>query len=147
MGFEIRRATAADKPEWLRMRQMLWYHLPAEYLQLDMDSVLGDRKRAVFVASNADGNLVAFVETSLRDYAEGCQTSPVGYIEAWFVDENIRGQKLGREMILTAENWAREKGCTEMGSDTWLENEASIEAHRKTGYFEVDRLVHFIKKL
>lgn len=147
MSYEIRRATAADKPEWLRMRQMLWYHLPAEYLQLDMDSVLGDRKRAVFVASNADGNLVAFVETSLRDYAEGCQTSPVGYIEAWFVDENIRGQKLGREMILTAENWAREKGCTEMGSDTWLENEASIEAHRKTGYFEVDRLVHFIKKL
>lgn len=147
MGYEIRRATAADQPEWLRMRQMLWYHLPAEYLQLDMDAILADRKRAVFVASNADGNLVAFVETSLRDYAEGCQTSPVGYIDAWYVDENIRGQKLGREMILTAENWAREKGCTEMGSDTWLENEASIEAHRKTGYFEVDRLVHFIKKL
>ena len=147
MGFEIRPASAADKPEWLRMRQMLWYHLPAEYLQLDLDSILADRKRAVFVASSADGNLVAFVETSLRDYAEGCQTSPVGYIEAWYVDENIRGQKLGREIILTAENWAREKGCTEMGSDTWLENEASIEAHRKTGYFEVDRLVHFIKKL
>jgi aminoglycoside 6'-N-acetyltransferase I len=147
MGFEIRPATAADKPEWLRMRQMLWYHLPAEYLQLDMDSILGDRKRAVFVASREDGTLVAFVETSLRDYAEGCQTSPVGYIEAWYVDEITRGQKLGREMILAAENWAREKGCTEMGSDTWLENEASIEAHRKTGYFEVDRLVHFIKKL
>jgi aminoglycoside 6'-N-acetyltransferase I len=147
MGFEIRRAGAADKPEWLRMRQMLWYHLPADFLQSDMDSILGDRKRAVFVASREDGSLVAFIETSLREYAEGCQTSPVGYIEAWFVDENIRGQKLGREMIVTAENWAREKGCSEMGSDTWLENEASIEAHRKTGYFEVDRLVHFIKKL
>lgn len=147
MGFEIRRATAADKPEWLRMRQMLWYHLPADYLQSDMDSILGDRKRAVFVAAREDGTLVAFVETSLRDYAEGCRTSPVGYIEAWFVDEITRGQKLGREMILAAENWAREQGCTEMGSDTWLENEASIEAHRKTGYFEVDRLVHFIKKL
>ena len=147
MGFDIRRATAADKPEWLRLRQMLWYHLPAEYLQLDLDSILGDRKRAAFVAAREDGSLVAFVEASLRDYAEGCQTSPVGYIEAWFVDENVRGQKLGREMIVTAKNWAREKGCSEMGSDTWLENEASIEAHRKTGYFEVDRLVHFIKKL
>lgn len=147
MGFEIRRATAADKPEWLRMRQMLWDHLPAEYLQLDLDSILENRKRAVFVAVREDGSLAAFIETSLRDYAEGCQTNPVGYIEAWYVDENIRGQKLGREMIVTAENWAREKGCSEMGSDTWLENEASIEAHRKTGYFEVDRLVHFIKKL
>ncbi|MCC6300664.1 MAG: GNAT family N-acetyltransferase [Anaerolineales bacterium] len=147
MGFEIRRATAADKPEWLRMRQALWYHLPAEYLEQDMDAILGGRKHAVFVAAREDGGLVAFVEVSLRDYAEGCQTSPVGYIEAWFVDENVRGQKLGREMIVAAENWAREKGCAEMGSDTWLENEASIEAHRKTGYFEIDRLVHFIKKL
>jgi len=38
-------------------------------------------------------------------------------------------------------------GCTEMGSDTWLDNEASISAHLKTGYFEADRLVHFMKKL
>jgi len=129
------------------MRQMLWYHLPAEFLQSDLDTILTEPRRAAFVASREDGSLVAFVEVSLRDHAEGCQTSPVGYIEAWFVDENIRGQKLGREMIVTAENWAREKGCTEVGSDTWLENEASIEAHRKTGYFEVDRLVHFIKRL
>lgn len=147
MTHTIRLATAADKPEWLRMRQMLWDHLSAEYLQSDMDAVLRDRKRAVFVAARDEGGLIAFVETSLRDYAEGCQTSPVGYIEAWYVDENIRGQKLGREMLTTAENWAREKGCTEMGSDTWLENEASINAHKKTGYFEVDRLVHFMKKL
>ena len=147
MSYEIRRATAADKPEWLRMRQMLWYHLPADYLQSDLDTILEDRKRAAFVAAQGDGSLVAFIETSLRDYAEGCQTSPIGYIEAWYVDENIRGQKLGREMNVTAENWAREKGCSEMGSDTWLENESSIDAHKKTGYFEVDRLVHFLKKL
>ncbi|MCC6499216.1 MAG: GNAT family N-acetyltransferase [Anaerolineales bacterium] len=147
MGFEIRRASAADKPEWLRMRQSLWDHLSADYLQADMDAVLGDKKRAVFVAAREGGGLAAFVEASLRDYAEGCQTSPVGYIEAWFVDENVRGQKLGREMIAAAENWAREMGCTEMGSDTWLDNEASISAHLKTGYFEADRLVHFMKKL
>jgi len=147
MSYEIRRATAADKPEWLRMRQALWPEAPLDYLSWDLDDYLDNEEQAVFVATRAEGGLVAFVEASLREYAEGCETSPVGYIEAWFVDENIRGQKLGREMIVTAENWAREKGCAEMGSDTWLDNEASIEAHRKTGYYEVDRLVHFIKKL
>jgi aminoglycoside 6'-N-acetyltransferase I len=147
MSFEIRRATAADKPEWVRMRHLLWPEAPVDYLELDLDSILKEKKRAAFVASGTDGSLVAFVEASLRDYAEGCETSPVGYIEAWFVDESIRGQKLGRELIVTAENWAREKGCTEMGSDTWLENEASIHAHQKTGYYEVGRLVHFMKKL
>jgi len=145
--YTIRRATGEDKDAWAHMRQRLWPEASLDYLTLDLDEILSDRDQAAFVASRADGSLVAFIEASLRESAEGCETSPVGYIEAWFVDENIRGQKLGREMILTAENWARERGCTEMGSDTWLDNEGSINAHKKTGYFEIDRLVHFLKKL
>ncbi len=147
MSFSIRRATGEDKPEWLRMRQGLWPDAPIEYLNFDMDDRLVDPDYAVFVTSGEAGKLVAFIEAGLRDYGEGCETSPVGYIEAWFVDEHIRGQKLGREMVYAAEQWAREKGCSEMASDTWLENEASIAAHLRLGYEEAERLVHFVKKL
>ena len=147
MSYDIRRATAADKPEWVQMRQKLWPEAPLEYLDYDLDEILEDPQQAAFIASRTDGSLVAFIEASLREFAEGCETSPVGYIEAWYVDEGIRGQKLGREMISTAENWAREMGCTEMGSDTWLDNEGSIQAHKKMGYQEVERLVHFLKRL
>jgi aminoglycoside 6'-N-acetyltransferase I len=147
MSFSVRRATSEDKPDWLRMRQRLWPDAPMEYLNFDMDDRLRDPDYAVFVASGEAGKLVAFIEAGLRDYGEGCETSPVGYIEAWFVDEHIRGQKLGREMVYAAEQWAREKGCSEMASDTWLENEASIAAHWKLGYEEAERLVHFVKRL
>jgi hypothetical protein len=34
-----------------------------------------------------------------------------------------------------------------MGSDTWLANEGSIQAHLKLGYHEEERLVHFVKHL
>ena len=147
MNFSIRRATTEDKPEWLRMRQGLWPDAPVEYLNFDMDDRLVDPDYAVFVASREDGKLVAFIEAGLRDYGEGCETSPVGYIEAWYVDEHIRGQSVGRQVVRVAEEWAREKGCSEMASDTWLENEASIAAHWKLGYEEADRLVHFVKRL
>ena len=147
MSFTIRRATHEDKPDWLRMRQRLWPEAPIEYLNFDLDDRLADPDYAVFVASNADGQRVAFIEAGLRGYGEGCETSPVGYIEAWYVDEHIRGQKLGRELVHTAEGWAREKGCIEMASDTWLDNETSIAAHVKLGYEEVERLVHFVKRL
>ena len=147
MSYTIRHAMHEDKLEWLRMRQGLWPDAPIDCLDYDLDEILADRKQAVFVASRADGSLVAFIEASLREYAEACETSPVGYIEAWYVDPVVRGQKLGREIMRAAEDWAREMGCTEMGSDTWLENEASIHAHQKTGYYEVGRLVHFMKKL
>ena len=129
------------------MRQGLWPEAPIQYLDFDLDDRLSDPDYAVFVASRADGEIVAFIETGLRDYGEGCETSPVGYIEAWYVDQHIRGQKLGRELVRVAEAWAREKGCTEMASDTWLENETSIAAHLKLGYQEADRLVHFMKTL
>ncbi len=147
MNFAIRRATQDDKPEWLRMRQGLWPEAPLEYLALDVDDLLADEDSAIFVASNEHEQLVAFVETGLRDYAEGCETSPVGYILAWYVDPHVRGQKLGRELIRVVERWAREKGCQEMASDTWLDNDAGIQAHLKMGYHEVDRLVHFVKRL
>jgi aminoglycoside 6'-N-acetyltransferase I len=147
MSYIIRRATQADKAEWLRMRQGLWPDAPLDYLALDLDDLLADPDSAIFVASDSHGQLVAFLEAGLRAYAEGCETSPVGYIEAWYVDPHVRGQKLGRDLIHTAEGWAREKGCAEMASDTWLENETGIAAHVKMGYYEVDRLVHFVKKL
>jgi len=147
MSYSIRRATPEDKPEWIRMRQGLWPEAPLEYLDFDLDDLLADSDAAIFVASDSAGKLIAFIEASLRDHGEGCETSPVGYIEAWYVDPHVRGQKLGRDMVHTAEQWAREKGCTEMASDTWLDNEGSIAAHLRLGYWEAERLVHFVKKL
>ena len=147
MSYTIRHATAADKPEWIRMRQGLWPEAPSDYLSKDLDDFLTASDQTAFVAARADGGLVAFIEVRLRDYAEGCESSPVGYIEAWYVDPHMRGQKLGRDLVHAAESWAREKGCIEMASDTWLENEPSIQAHLRLGYYEIERLVHFVKRL
>lgn len=60
-------------------------------------------------------------------------TSPVGYIEGWYVDADLRAQGLGRALVRAAEDWAIAKGCVEMGSDTWLDNEVSYGAHLAIG--------------
>ena len=147
MGFIIRRAAHEDKPDWLRMRHGLWPESPLEYLALDLDDLLADDDTAIFMAFNDNAQPVGFIEVGLRTYAEGCETSPVGYIEAWFVGIHVRGQKVGRSLMEAAEKWAWERGCTEMASDTWLENETGIAAHLRMGYYEADRLVHFVKRL
>jgi aminoglycoside 6'-N-acetyltransferase I len=143
----IRRATCEDIPEWLRMRHTLWSTSPLEDLRWGLEEVLADPRQAVFLAVRADGNPCGFLETRTRDYGEGCETSPVGYIEGWYVDEDVRNQGIGRRLVQAAEDWARSLGLTEMCSDTWLDNESSIQAHLKLGYEETDRLVHFAKKL
>ncbi len=146
MEIIIRRASHTDKAEWLRMRKGIWIDAPDEYLDYDMDEVLASDRHVVFFAE-INGAAVGMIETRLRDFAEGCFSMPVGYIEAWFVDESLRGQGIAGALTDAAEAWARAQGCKEMASDTWLENETSIRAHAKRGYAEVERLVHFVKQL
>jgi aminoglycoside 6'-N-acetyltransferase I len=143
----IRRVTAADKAEWLRMRQLLWDEVDRISLEHEMDRILADPTSPVFVVQRPDGKLGGFLEASTRKYADGCETSPVGYIEGWYMDEDLRGQGGGGALVHEAEAWARKQGVTEMGSDTWLDNDASIKAHIALGYEEVERLIHFVKRL
>ena len=143
----IRPVRAADKPEWLRMRSALWKDARREELADEMNKMLGDQTAPVFVAVRPDGRLGGFVEAGTRKYADGCETGPVGYIEGWYVDADLRLQGIGAGLIHAAEQWARGLGLTEMGSDTWLDNETSIQAHLKLGFEEKERLVHFGKQL
>lgn len=147
MNVNIRRATAADLDDWLRMRHDLWPEIEHGDLLDEMKDILTDDMRPVFVLERPDGRLGGFLEAGTRKYAEGCETSPVGYIEGWYVDEDLRGQGLGHALVRQAEDWARLQGLQEMGSDTWLENDVSIQAHFAMGYEEMERLVHFAKWL
>jgi aminoglycoside 6'-N-acetyltransferase I len=146
MEITIRPVTQEDKTEWLRMRKGIWPEAPDEYLDYDMDDVLSSDRNAVFFAL-LEGSPVGMIEVHLKETAEGCFSSPVGYLEAWFVNNDMRGKGVAGALIDAAENWARTKGCRDMASDTWLENAVSIRAHAKMGYSEVERLVHFVKQL
>src|SRR5690606_24738134 len=100
----------------------------------------------VFVAEN-NGSLVGFLEVSVRPFVEDCESDHVGYLEGWFVEDDYRNQGIGRELVASAENWAREKGLTEMASDAEIGNETSLAAHRSLGYKETSRLVHLRKDI
>ena len=101
----------------------------------------------VFVAERDDGSVCGFVEVGTRGYADGCESSPVGYIEAWYVDPDVRRRGIGRALFQAAEAWARDAGYSEMGSDALLDNSVSHQAHIAIGYEEVGRIVQFRKPL
>lgn len=110
--------------------------------------MLSDADRyAVLVCEDPDGTFKGFAELSLREWAEGCRSSPVAYLEGWFVAAEARGQGIGRTLLEAAEDWARARGCTEIGSDTDLGNEASEAAHLKLGFEIAARLIAFRKDL
>lgn len=107
----------------------------------------GRDEAEVFVIDRRDGRLGGFLEVGTRPYADGCDTSPVAYLEAWYVDPDVRRQGYGQALVAAAEGWARGHGYREMASDTQLDNVISQAAHRQAGYHEVDRVVQFRKDL
>jgi len=143
----IRLVEERDTAQWLRMRMALWPAHTVDEMRAEMAELRADESSPVFVAERVDGTLGGFVEAGLRKYADGCDTSPVGYIEGWYVDADLRGQGIGRALVRAAEQWALERCCLEMGSDTWIDNEVSYRAHLAIGYEEAERLIHFKKRL
>ncbi len=95
-----------------------------------------------------NGEVVGFVEVGLRSAADGCDWArAVGYIEGWYVAESYRRRGVGAQLIAAAENWAREQGCTEMASDTQIDNTQSLQAHLRLGYEIAERSILFRKRL
>jgi CubicO group peptidase (beta-lactamase class C family) len=86
-------------------------------------------------------------EASVRSYADGCETAPAGYLEAWYVDPDVRRQGVGRALVMAAEAWVHRQGCHEMASDAGLDNTVSQAAHERLGYRETGRAVQFCKAL
>ena len=140
----IRPVTPDDRDAWLRMRQALWPDVDAEdharevAVQLDQDPDEG----AVFVAGHG-GDAVGFLEVSRTPEAPGCDTCPVGLVEAWFVEPDVRRLGIGRALVEAARAWTRSQGMVEMASDARADNRVSRRAHRAVGFEETDEAVHF----
>lgn len=145
---DIRLAERGDHDEWLRMRHALWHDYDESLFLDEMRDILADADRQiVFVAACGAGRLGGFVELSIHPHAVGCDTRDVGYLEGWYVDDDLRRQGVGTALLEAGEDWARSKGCRELASDAYIDNILSFDVHLARGFTETERLIHFKKRL
>jgi aminoglycoside 6'-N-acetyltransferase I len=143
----IRAADSADRDHWARMRAALWPDPDRRELADELGPFLADPDQVAFVAERPDGRLCGMVEASVRPFAEGVDERPCAFVEGWWVDEDVRRAGIGRALIQAVENWARNRGFTELGSNVELHNTLSQEAHHALGFQERERVVYYRKRL
>lgn len=146
----IRPVERADADRWIDLRLALWPDQPRDELAAEAHAYLDGRGfmlETVLVAVDETHRIAGFAELSLRPYADGCRTTPVAFLEAWFVVPERRRSGVGRALVAAAEAWARGRGCHEFASDTTLDNTASAAAHAALGFQEVERIRCFRKAL
>jgi len=143
----IREIAESDRRDWVRLREDLWPGSLADHDD-ETRTFFAQRLRApvVFVAEAGD-RIVGFLELDFRKYAPGCRSSPVAFIEGWYVEPESQGRGIGRALIAAAEAHARAAGHSEIASDAEVVNAEGIAAHIAVGFEEIERVVYFRRSL
>lgn len=149
MMVTIERCTERDLDAWASLRAALWPDASETAHRIDLeDLLLTARSLTGFIARDPSGTPVAFAEAALRtDWVNGCETTPVAFLEGLYVTEAFRRQGIARGLIAAVENWARLLGCEELASDALLDNLDSHAMHGALDFEETERVVYFRKVL
>lgn len=143
----LKKASISDVSTVAALALRLWPDHGSEEMEEEFASTLSDENCAIFLLCDTEQS-IGFAQCSLRrDYVEGTETSPVGYLEGIYVEEPHRRKGYARLLLYACEIWAREQGCTEFASDCELTNEESLHFHLNVGFEEANRIICFTKKL
>ncbi|TPP11726.1 aminoglycoside 6'-N-acetyltransferase [Rhizobium glycinendophyticum] len=145
----VRVAGAADLDGWGSLRHSLWPHLSPDGHREEVEAALAEPDRLVaFLCFDGAGQAVGLAEASLRsDYVNGCETSPVAFLEGIVVAPALRRQGIARALTSAVCDWARSKGVREIASDADIGNSASHAMHEALGFEETQRVVYFRRPL
>jgi aminoglycoside 6'-N-acetyltransferase I len=132
---------------WVALRCALWPDEGAAAMAREAPAMLAQPDGLVLLAREGDA-VSGFAEASIRrDYVNGCETSPVAFVEGIYVVPQARGRGVARALIAAVAEWAKSQGLCELASDALLDNEASHAMHQALGFAETERVVYFRKSL
>ena len=145
---DITLCTFADLEDWTRLRVALWPDYAPHELRAGAEAMLDDAGEAIALISRVNGQPAGFAEGSLRrDYVNGCETSPVTFLEGIYVVPAHRDKGVAVALVDRVADWGRKRGCVEFASDALLENADSHAFHAAIGFVETERVVYFRKAL
>ena len=134
---------------WAQLRAALWPDQTAGAHRAELAPFLsGGSDAAAFLAVTDTGEVAGFAEAALRrDYVNGCETSPVLFLEGIYVRPEDRKAGVGRALCDAVAAWGRAAGCSEFASDALMNNADSHAFHAALGFAETERVVYFRKTL
>jgi aminoglycoside 6'-N-acetyltransferase I len=143
----IVKATSKDSLALAKMAIKMWSEHSLDELAKEFEDTIDCKESAIFMLM-VDNQAVGFAQCQLRhDYVEGTDTSPVGYLEGIFLEQEFRHRGHAKKLLAQCEEWAKNKGCTEFASDCESDNDESLKFHINMGFTEVNRIICFKKQL
>ncbi len=144
---QIDKCGTDQLPQWVALRIALWPDEDAQQIAAEASGMLAQADLLVLVAREGEA-VIGFAEAAIRnDYVNGCETSPVAFVEGIYVVPEQRRRGVAKAMIAAIDVWAQQQGLRELASDALLGNAQSHAMHEALGFGETERVVYFRKVL
>lgn len=143
---EIRRATTTDIPGLNRLlEQVLMVHHNGrpdlfkpggkKYTDQELTELLADDSRPIFAAVDESGYMLGYAFCVFQQHLNNNILTDIRtlYIDDLCVDENCRGQHIGKALYDHVLTFARASGCYNVTLNVWSCNPNAVAFYEKMG--------------
>ena len=141
----IIKADMGNMDEWTKMAVMLFPDSTYDD-EFEMHKKILASENGLGLLYQVDNEYIGFMHLSIRnDYVNGTDSSPVLFVEALYIQPDYRKQGIGKAFLEYAEQYAMERGISQLASDCLIENTESEMFHKSCGFVEKERVICFVK--
>ncbi len=138
----VRRARKEDAAAIAALAGQLGYPSTREQIEKRLERVLADSEHAVFVAEMPGGRIGGWLHAFAYHVLESDARAEVAGL---VVDESQRGTGVGRLLMQSAEDWAREKGFPAVGLRSNIVRHKAHGFYQRMGY-RIPKTQHVFRK-
>ncbi len=129
MELRIRAAKLQDAFFIASLTLELGYQAAEEEIKVRLRKISADQDQHVFIAEN--DTIVGWMHIAITGPLE---SEPFAEIRGIVVKKEFRGKGIGTSLISTAEEWAKNKGCSKLRVRTNTKRKETIDYYRKIGF-------------
>ncbi len=146
MNIKVRMATLADNEGVLSLLEQIAAHHHKgrpdifksgvkKYSYQDLEEILSDPMKPIFVAVDEESRVLGYVFCVIINYRGHSvfQDSDVLYIDDFCVDEQLRGQNIGKILFDEIKRYAISEKFNSIELNVWEFNEGAIRFYEKHG--------------
>lgn len=130
-GVSVRNAEARDVSRLVELAAQLGYAATTDEVARRRTELADDPHDAAFVACDANGRVIGWLHVQR---ARALLFDPYAEIVALVVDEHVRSQGVGAQLLAHAEMWARARGFTVVRLRSRTTRERAHAFYQRHGY-------------
>lgn len=106
-----------------------------KYTDDELMEIIHDKERPIFVAADDNDNVIGYAFCVLQQHINHNTFTDVKtlYIDDLCVDEQIRGQHIGKRLYEYVLSYAKCEGCYNVTLNVWSCNESAMKFYEKCG--------------